>query len=323
MSFVGAVAESGFPQRWVLTFVERWLYRGKSAFQQIDIGEAGPLGRCLFLDGWLQLAEADEYIYHEHLTLPALLAHPRPQRVLVLGGGDGLAVREVLRHREVRQVTLVDIDAQVVAACREHLGDLQRGALDDPRVRVIIDDARRYLRRTDERFDVALIDLVDFTPESLALYTEVLDGLPRVLAPEGIVVAHGPDPGPPHHTGLHLVAFVAHRFAAAAWYSGFVSSFGEPWTFVLASAKPHWAALSPADWAARAKALDAPPRSLAPEALPGLLAHPPALVELVERLRRQPPERLSEPAWRARVLDEAAARRWLEELSAGSSADSG
>ena len=319
----GMVAESGFPHRWVVTLVDRWLYRGKSLFQSIAIGEAGPLGRCLFLDGWLQLAEVDEFVYHEHLVLPALLAHPAPRRVLILGGGDGLAAREALRHAAVEQVVMVDIDAQVVAACREHLADLQRGALDDPRVQVIIDDARRYLRQTDDRFAVVLVDLVDFTPDSLPLYTEILNLLPRVLVPEGIVVAHGPDPGPPHHTGLHLVAFVAHRFAAAAWYSGFVSSFGEPWTFVLASAKPHWAALSPADWAARAKALDAPPRSLAPEALPGLLAHPPALVELVERLRRQPPERLTEPAWQARVLDEVAARRWVEELSAGSSADSG
>ncbi len=314
MSFVGAVAESGFPHRWVITFVDRWLYRGQSAFQQIDLGEAGPLGRCLFLDGWLQLAEADEHIYHEHLVLPALLAHPQPQRVLVLGGGDGLAVREVLRHRAVSRVTLVDIDAQVVTACREHLGDLQQGALDDPRVQVRIEDARHFLRQTDERFDVVLVDLVDFTPESLSLYADILEPLPRVLAPQGIVVGHGPDPGPPYHTGLYLVAFLAQRFAATAWYTGFLGSFGEPWTFALAATTPQWAELSGDAWQRRAEALTSPPRSFLPNNLPAMLRHPPEDEARIRRLAQQPITALPEPAWHARVLHAEAARRLLTQL---------
>lgn len=316
MNFAGAVAESGFPHRWVLTFVEHWLYRGKSPFQQIDIGEAGPLGRCLFLDGWLQLAEADEHIYHEHLVLPALLAHPHPERVLVLGGGDGLAVREALRHRAVRQVTVVDIDEQVVTACRTHLGSLQQGALDDPRVQVLIKDARRYLRQTPARFDVVLVDLVDFTPDSLALYADILDHLPRVLQPGGIVVGHGPDPGPPHFTGLYLVAFLGQRFPATAWFTGFVGSFGEPWTFVFAAAQPLWAALSPRAWQERAKALVTPPRSFLPENLPAMLRHPSAEEERIRRFGQRPLTTLPEPAWHARVLHAEAAQRLFGEFFA-------
>lgn len=314
MNFSGAVAESGFPQRWVLTFVERWLYRGKSPFQHIDIGEAGPLGRCLFLDGWLQLAEADEYIYHEHLVLPALLAHPYPERVLVLGGGDGLAVREALRHNAVRQVTMVDIDEQVVAACRTHLRPLQRGALSDPRVEVRIADARRYLRQTADRFDVVLVDLVDFTTKTLSLYADILDHIPRVLHPEGIVVAHSPDPGPPHFTGLYLVAFLGRRFPATAWYTAFLSSFGEPWTFAFAAAQPFWDSLSPDEWEKRAAALSTSPRSFHPANLPAMLRHPPAEEARIRRLRQRPISALPQPTWHARVLHAEAAQRLFAQL---------
>ncbi len=313
----GLVAESGDPYRWVVTVVERWLYQGRSPYQRIDIGEAGSWGRCLFLDGWLQLAEIDEVVYHEHLTLPALLAHPHPQRVLILGGGDGLAARETLRHRAVQEVIMVDIDAQVVAACRQHLGDLQRGALDDPRVQVVIADARRYLRQVEpHRFDVVLVDLVDFSPESLPLYAEIFDALPRVLHPQGIVVGHAADPGPPFYTGLHLVAFMAQRFAATAWYTAFVTSFGEPWTFALAGQTPLWDALEPSVWAERASWLDAPPQTFVPETLPALLQHPQALNQVLERLTKQPLRALHEPEWSARVLDAQAAHRWLEDLAA-------
>ncbi len=317
MKPAGLVAESGDPYRWVVTLVDRWLYQGRSPFQRIDIGEAGPWGRCLFLDGWLQLAEVDEAVYHEHLVFPALLAHPAPQRVLILGGGDGLAVREVLRHPAVQQVTLVDIDAQVVTACRQHLGDLQQGALDDPRVQVLIADARDYLRQpTPPGFDVILVDLVDFGPESLPLYAAIFDALPGALRPQGLVVGHAADPGPPFYTGLHLVAFMAQRFAATAWYTAFVTSFGEPWTFVLGGQTPLWADLSEAAWAERAARLTSPPRTLAPAALPGMLQHPPTLDAVAERLTRQPIRALNEPQWSARVLGAQAARRWLAELAA-------
>ncbi len=313
----GLVAESGDPYRWVVTLVDRWLYQAHSPYQRIDIGEAGSWGRCLFLDGWLQLAESDEAIYHEHLALPALLAHPNPRHVLILGGGDGLAVRETLRHRAVQHVVMVDIDAQVVAACRQHLGDLQRGALDDPRVEVIIADARHYLRQVEpHRFDVVLVDLVDFSPESLPLYTEILDALPRVLHPQGIVVGHGASPGPPFYTGLYLVAFMAQRFAATAWYTAFVASFGEPWTFVLAGQTPLWATLDSSTWAERTVRLDAPPQTFVPEALPALLQHPPLLQAVADRLTSQPVPALHEPVWSARVLDAQAAHRWLENVAA-------
>ncbi len=305
----GGVVESDHPSRWIVTAVRRWLYRAQSPYQAIAIGEVPAWGRCLFLDGWLQLAEADEYIYHEHLVLPALLAHPQPRRVLILGGGDGLAAREVLRHRGVETVTLVDIDGQVVRACRQHLGDLQRGALDDPRVTVHIEDARDFLRRTTARYDLVLMDLVDFTPQTLALYEDLLARCATVMAEDGLLVGHAPDAQPPFFHGLQLVRFLRRFFPATAWYEAFISSFGAPWTFVLAASQPLWAQ-SAAQWAERARSLDAPPRSFVPANLPAMLTHPPHQEGWLARVD-QDPTVAATPHWQATVLDERTFRRWV------------
>lgn len=308
----GGVVESDHPSRWIVTAVGRWLYRAQSPYQAIAIGEVPAWGRCLFLDGWLQLAEADEYLYHEHLVLPALLAHPAPRRVLILGGGDGLAAREALRHRAVEQVTLVDIDGQVVDACRRYLAPLQRGALDDPRVTVHIEDAREFLRRTTERYDVVLMDLVDFTPQTRALYADLLQQAQAALAEGGVLVSHAPDAGPPFYHGLHLVPLARRFFPAVAWYEAFVPSFGTPWTFVLAAAAPLWDQPA-ARWEERAQALDAPPRAFVPANLPALLTHPPHQRDLVARLESGESIAHTPPAWQSAVLEADTFRRWIRD----------
>ncbi|MFQ5494791.1 MAG: spermidine synthase, partial [Phycisphaerae bacterium] len=130
--------------------ITRVILHKKTEFQEMYIVETGAYGRALVLDGKWQSCTGDEYLYHEPLVHPAMLLHGDPRRVLILGGGEGATAREVLRWRDVEYVAMVDIDAEVVAACREHLAEMHGDAFDDPRLEVVIDDALKVLDRSAE-----------------------------------------------------------------------------------------------------------------------------------------------------------------------------
>ena len=117
--------------RFSLAVVEPILHL-RTPHQELDLARTHALGQVLTLDGRIMVTERDEAFYHEMLVHPALLVHDRPERVLVVGGGDGGALRAVLSHPPVREVTLVEIDADVVACCRAHLAAVHGGAFDDP-----------------------------------------------------------------------------------------------------------------------------------------------------------------------------------------------
>lgn len=137
------------------------VYSETTPFQHMLIADVGPYGRALFLDGTLQTSEGDEAHYHEPITHVPSLVHGSPSSVLILGGGDGGSAREALRWNSVTSVVNVDIDGAVVQACRKFLPSLSRGAFDDPRCTVIIDDALHYLSKCDQTFDVIICDLTD------------------------------------------------------------------------------------------------------------------------------------------------------------------
>ena len=141
--------------------IDRVLARATTAFQDVEIAETRAHGLALFLDGMPQSAVSDEYVYHEALVHPALIAHPAPTRVLIAGGGEGATLREVLRHPAVERAVMVDIDGELVDLCREHLAAMHQGAFDDPRAEIVIGDALAYLREHDEQFDAITIDLTD------------------------------------------------------------------------------------------------------------------------------------------------------------------
>ncbi|MBU2547242.1 MAG: polyamine aminopropyltransferase [Proteobacteria bacterium] len=148
----------------------REIFSGRSAYQSIHIIETEEFGRILFLDGVTQSAETDEFIYHEALVHPAMLTHPAPGKVCIIGGAEGATLREVYRHPGVRRAVMVDIDKQLVDLCREHLPEWSRGAFEDPRTELRFGDGRAYLEDTRERFDVILVDLSDPLVDSPAVY---------------------------------------------------------------------------------------------------------------------------------------------------------
>jgi len=131
--------------------------QGKSPFQTVEVVQTKGHGKLLLIDGMTMVSERDEFVYHEMIAHVPLFLHPRPRRVLVIGGGDGGTVREVLRHKTVERCVLVEIDGLVVEASRRYL-PLTAGKLSDRRAVIRIEDGVKFVRETDERFDVVIVD---------------------------------------------------------------------------------------------------------------------------------------------------------------------
>jgi spermidine synthase len=164
------------------------LYEGRSKFQRIEIIRNRDYGRVLLLDGLVQTTERDEFYYHEMLVHPALASHARPAKVLIIGGGDGGALREVLKH-PVKKAWLVEIDGQVIEACREHFPWL-RATFRDPRAELVVEDGNVFIDKVRETFDVILVDSSDPVGPSTVLHQEAFyRKLKAKLNPGGIIAA--------------------------------------------------------------------------------------------------------------------------------------
>src|SRR5581483_7093928 len=141
--------------------VDRVYYAGRSAFQEIGIIGTPAFGKMLILDGDTQSSQADEKIYHESLVHPAMAGAEDRSEVLILGGGEGVTLREALRHPDVRRVTMVDIDGDVVEMAKMYLAEWSDGAFEDKRARVIIGDALKFLAEDTDRYGVIISDLTE------------------------------------------------------------------------------------------------------------------------------------------------------------------
>lgn len=206
----------------------------RSAYQDILIAETQSAGRCLLLDGALQIAEKDDYFYHEPLVHPALLAHPEPRRVLICGGGDGGAAREALKHPSVESVTLVEIDADVIELARKHLYPIHRGALDDPRVQVVIDDAAQFVAEQTELYDAIILDTSDPEGTFDGVYTEeFFHQARRRLSPSGCLCTHIGAPLVSGETTRELLAHLRRVFPTVMPFLQFVPSYGTLMAFAL------------------------------------------------------------------------------------------
>ncbi|MGQ9735162.1 MAG: polyamine aminopropyltransferase [Thermaceae bacterium] len=149
------------PYETMVRRMERVIASGRTKYQDFFLFQTKGFGKVLVLDKDVQSTEKDEYIYHETLVHPAMLSHPEPKTVLIVGGGEGATLREVLKHPTVERAVMVDIDGELVEVAKAHMAEWHQGAFDDPRTVLIIQDARAYLEKTEERYDVILIDLTD------------------------------------------------------------------------------------------------------------------------------------------------------------------
>lgn len=174
--------------------IKETLWYEKTPFQELRIVDMVDFGRALILDGALQTTERDEFIYHEMITHVAMHAHPNPQRVLIIGGGDGGTLREVLKHSEVQHVDMVEIDQRVVEVCKEFLPTIA-SAYDDPRAHLFFEDGVAFVRDADERYDVILVDSSDPTGPAVELFgAEFYRNCREIMNPDGIMVAHAESP---------------------------------------------------------------------------------------------------------------------------------
>lgn len=218
--------------------LRRIVHSGRTRYQQVSVLETVPFGRSLVLDGKTQSSEADEFVYHEGLVQPAMMAHPGPQRVFIAGGGEGATAREMLRHTSVTQVVMVDLDQEVVELCRQHLPNHHRGAFDDPRLQLHHADALAFLEGTQETFDVVVIDASDPLEGGPAylLYTQEFYRLVRSrLSPGGLMVTQAGPAGPINHTELFTAIrrTMASVFPQCFPYRVYVPSFGTTWGFII------------------------------------------------------------------------------------------
>lgn len=236
--FVGAdhittLAEDKFYQ-------DRIVFSTASPYQRIVVTQ-GKAGHRLFLNGNLQFSESDEYRYHEALVHPAMAAHGAPKRVAVLGGGDGMAVREILKYPSVESVTLVELDPAMTQAFTANpmLARLNGGALQSPKLHIVNTDAFQWLQQGQDTFDVIVVDFPDPTNFSIGkLYTNSFYALlDKRLSASGYAVVQTTSPLVARQSFWTVVTTIESVGLTARPYHAHVPSFGE-WGFVLASRRP-------------------------------------------------------------------------------------
>ncbi|MBI4311781.1 MAG: polyamine aminopropyltransferase [Chloroflexi bacterium] len=247
------------PSLKLLSELTKILYVGDTKYQHVEVLETVPFGRQLVLDGRTQSSEADEFVYHESLVQPGLVALEDPRTVFIAGGGEGATLREVLSHTSVQQVTMVDLDGEVVDVCKRFLPRHHQGAFDDPRLRLYHEDAGKYLETHPERYDFIIIDIPDPLEAGPAylLYTDEFYSLVRRrLNPGGLVVVQTGPCGPMYYQDVctpvhHTMSSV---FPNVAPYNAHVPCFGLLWSFILAGDSYDPFRLSPAEIDARLSA---------------------------------------------------------------------
>ena len=221
--------------------IEEVLYTKQTKFQYLQIIHTGSFGKCLVLDDKVQSSEVDEFIYHEALVQPAMIAHPSPQKAFIAGGGEGATLREILSHKSVEKAVMIDIDEEVIAACQKFLPDYSQGAFDDERTELHHTDAREYLANCEEAFDIIIIDLPEPIEEGPAsrLYTREFYRLVRErLTASGIISVQSGSASLNELLNLSAVHNTLKSvFPIVYPYQTDIPSFGGPWGFCLATNK--------------------------------------------------------------------------------------
>ena len=211
------------------------LYSAQSEFQRVDVVETTGYGRMLLLDGLVMTTEHDEYIYHEMISHIPMLAHPNPQRVLVIGGGDGGTVREVLKHPSVEQVVLCEIDGLVIDACKQFLPTIA-GQLNDPRVLINVADGVAYMAEQNDAFDVIIIDSTDPMGPGEGLFTENFYGhVKKALKFGGVVAAQTESPWANQREMQKVYGVLQAVFPRVDCYIGHIPTYpGALWSWGIA-----------------------------------------------------------------------------------------
>jgi len=230
--------------------IDETYYAGTTPFQSVAVIRTPVFGKMLVLDGDTQSSQHDEKIYHESLVHPALAACESRDEVLILGGGEGATLREVLRNPGVKRCTMVDIDGEVVELSKKYLAEWADGAFEDPRARVIIGDALAFLKQDRGSYGAVISDLTEPLPDSpsFPLFNgEIFRDIKARLVPGGVYVLQASTAGF-HNMGLHAKmarSLRAHFKHVRSFYTH-VPAFDNDWAFIACSDRADVAALEPA-----------------------------------------------------------------------------
>ncbi len=215
----------------------------RSPFQEIIVADVEDFGKALVLDGYLQSTTSDEFIYHESLVHPAMVLHPNPRRVLIIGGGEGATLREVLKHSTVEEAFMVDIDKDVVELAKEYLPEMHQGSFFDKRARVVIEDGKRFVEKEYEKgaqYDVVILDLTDPYSSDIAkdLYTkQFFDRINGILTENGVMVTQAGSRFFYTQVYDNVANSIKSVFKYVAEYQVWIPSFGYSCNFVIGSKK--------------------------------------------------------------------------------------
>jgi spermidine synthase len=213
------------------------VYQQQTQWQSLEVLDLEGPGRSLILGGTLQTSLCEEFTYHELLVHIPMFAHPNPHRVLIIGGGDGGALRHVLLHQSVDRALEVEIDQVVVDVSLRFLPEISRGAYSDPRTELKVADGAAFLRETSERFDVILVDSTDPVGPAAALISdEFLQDARRVLAPGGLLAMQSGSPISQPREWFSTVRAFRRAFEMVKPYLGYVPIYPAMlWSWVIGS----------------------------------------------------------------------------------------
>lgn len=216
--------------------VKTTLHTAKTPFQELAVIETEPFGRMLVLDGMVQTCIADEFVYHEMISHVPLFTHPQPKKVLVIGGGDGGAIREIVKHPQVERAVLVEIDGEVIESSKKYLPEIA-GALTDPKVDVRVEDGIAYLKGCQDEFDVILVDSTEPVGPAIGLFSQnFYQSVFDALRPDGILVAQTESPFYNQDILLRAYSGIKAVFPKTSTYLASIPTYPSGlWSFTMAS----------------------------------------------------------------------------------------
>ena len=270
---------------WTQVFsIDEVLFERRTEHQHLVIFRNRQFGRVLALDGVIQTTEADEFVYHEMLTHVPILAHGHVRRVLIVGGGDGGILREVLKHPGIERVTQVEIDGDVVGLSKQYLPSLSQGAYDDPRLELIIGDGFEYVAQTQEKFDVVVSDSTDPTgPGAVLFSSDFYRGCRSCLTPGGVLVTQNGNVFDQFQEVVRTAERLQPLFVDASFYSAAIPTYiGGVMAFAWASEDPSLRTPPLATLHARFAEAEIATRYYTPEVHLGAFALPRFIAEAIE-----------------------------------------
>jgi spermidine synthase len=222
----------------ITTKINKTLYHDKSEFQTLDVIETAEFGNMLVLDGMVMTTDRDEFVYHEMITHVAMNTHPNPKRVLVVGGGDGGAIREILRYPSVEQAVLAEIDGKVIEASKQFFPKIA-GGLDDPRVDIQVADGIQHVRDNKGKYDVILVDSTEPVGPAVGLFQKPFyEEIYEALKEDGIMVAQTESPWFNRDLIRQVFRDISSTFPITRLYTASIPTYPSGlWSFTIGSKK--------------------------------------------------------------------------------------